>query len=94
MKLFLLKISEAKAIEISVLYGLPVEKFNVLLTCLLCYLIPKRYGQCGIQAIDKTNEFLSVMTVCKNAFHNGALAHTCYKFMKVLSIEFLWPVYL
>ena len=28
MKLFLLKISEAKDIKISVLYGLPVEKFE------------------------------------------------------------------
>ena len=30
-------------------------------------------------AIDKTNELLSVMTVCRKAFHNGAMAHTCYK---------------
>ena len=36
---------EAKAIRISVLYGLLVEKFNILLESLLCYLIPKRYGQ-------------------------------------------------
>ena len=51
-----------------------------------CYTIlyPKGMGS-GIQAIDKTNELLSVMTVCRNAFHNGAMAHTCYKFMKVLS---------
>ena len=38
----------------------------------------------GIQAIDKTNELLSVMTVCINTIHNGAMAHTFYKFMKVL----------
>ena len=37
MKLFLLKISEAKAIKISVLYGLPVEKYNILLNA--CYAI-------------------------------------------------------
>ena len=30
----------------------------------------------GIQATDKTNELLSVMTVCRNAFHNGAMAYT------------------
>ena len=44
----------------------------------------------GIQAIDKTNELLPVMTVCRNNFHNGAMTHSCYKFMKVLSVEFLW----
>ena len=38
-----------------------------------------------IQAIDKANELLSVMTVCRNAFQNGAMAYTCYKFMKLLS---------
>ena len=43
-----------------------------------------------IQAIDKTNEPLLVMTVCKNAFHNGVTARTCYKFMKVLSTKFFW----
>ena len=31
----------------------------------------------GLQAIVNTNELLSVMTVCKNAFHNGAMAYTC-----------------
>ena len=45
-----------------------------------------------IQVIDKTNEHLSVMPVCRDAFHNGAMAYTCYKFMKVLSTEFLWHV--
>ena len=42
----------------------------------------------GIQAIDKIHELLSVMTVCRSAFHNGAMAHTFHKFMKVLSTEF------
>ena len=27
----------------------------------------------------------SVMIVCRNVFHNGAMTHTCYNFMKVLS---------
>ena len=50
-----------------------------------CFTILYQKGMgSGIQAIDKTNEFLSVMTVCRNAFHNGAMANTCYKFMKVL----------
>ena len=39
----------------------------------------------GIQTIDETNELLSGMTVCRNAFHNGTMAYTCHKFMKVLS---------
>ena len=44
-----------------------------------CYAIfyPKGMGS-GIQATNKTNELLSVMTVCRNAFHNGSMAHTCY----------------
>ena len=46
----------------------------------------------GIQAIDKTNKLLSVMTVCRNVFHNGDITYICYKFMKVLSIKFLWYV--
>ena len=46
----------------------------------------------GILATDKTNELLSVMVAFKNAFHNGTMAHTCYKYMKVLSAEFLWYV--
>ena len=33
------------------------------------------------QMTVKTN---TVMTVCRNAFHNGAMACTCYRFMKVL----------
>ena len=40
-----------------------------------------------IQATDKTNELLPVMTVCRNAFDNGAMALTCYKLIKVLSTE-------
>ena len=54
-------------------------------------LYPKGMGNV-IQAIEKTNELPSVMTLCKNAFHNGDMAHTCYKLMKVLSTEFLWHV--
>ena len=30
----------------------------------------------GIQAIGKTNELLSVMNVCWNASHNGAMTHS------------------
>ena len=52
----------------------------------VCYAIlnPKDTGS-GIRAIFKINKLLSVMAVCRNVFHNGATAHTCYKFMKVLS---------
>ena len=51
-----------------------------------CYAIlyPKGISS-GIQAIDKANELLSIMTACENAFDNGIMAHTCYKFMKILS---------
>ena len=42
-----------------------------------------------IQATDKNNELLPVMTVCRNAFDNGAMALTCYKLIKVLSTEIL-----
>ena len=52
-------------------------------------LYPKGMGR-GIQAIGKINELLSVMNVCKNAFYNDAMAHTCHKFIKVLSTECLW----
>ena len=40
-----------------------------------CYAIlyPKDMGS-GIQAIGKTNEVLSVMNVCRNVFHNDAMA--------------------
>ena len=45
-----------------------------------------------IQAINKTKELLSVMIVYRNVFHNGSMAYTRNKFMKVLSTEFLWHV--
>ena len=53
-----------------------------------CYAIlyPKGMGS-GVQAIDKTNEPLPVMTVCRDTFGNGAMVYTCYTFMKVLSTE-------
>ena len=35
----------------------------------------------GIQAINKANELLSVMAMCRNAFHNDAIGYTCYKLM-------------
>ena len=40
-----------------------------------CYAIlyPKGTGS-EIQAIDKTNELLSVVTARRNVFHNGAMA--------------------
>ena len=58
---------------------LPVEKFNVLLKCLLpyTYLIahPKKYMGSGIQTTVKANELSSVMTVFVNGFHNDVM--TC-----------------
>ena len=46
----------------------------------------------GIPAIDKTHELLLVMDMCSNSFQNGAMAYSCYKFMKVLFTEFLQHV--
>ena len=47
-----------------------------------CYAIIYAEGMGGrIQAIGKTN-----------AFFNGAMIHTCYNFMKVLSTELSWHV--
>ena len=59
---------------------------NLIYYLQACYAIvyPKSMAS-GIKTIEKTNELSSVMTVCRNAFHNGAMAHTCTKFMKVLS---------
>ena len=51
-----------------------------------CYAILYSKGMGSeIQAIDKTNELLSAMAVCRNVSHNNTMAHTCYNFMKVLS---------
>ena len=43
--------------------------------------------------IKQMDFYQSWLCVEINALHNGAMAHTCYKFMKVLSVEFLWHVY-
>ena len=58
-----------------------------------CYvtLYTKGMGS-GIQGTEKANKLLSVMTVYRNAFHNGAMVHTYYKFMKALSTKFLCHV--
>ena len=62
------------------------ELRNLIYDLNACYAILYLKGMGSvIQAIDKTNELLTVMTVCKNAFHNGAMACICYKFLKVLS---------
>ena len=58
-----------------------------------CYVILYTEGMGSeIQATDKTNEVLPAMTVCRNIFHNGPMAYTCYAFIKVLSTELLWHV--
>ena len=38
------------------------------------YHIPKMYRQ-NIQNTGKSNKLLSVMTVCRHGFHNGAMAY-------------------
>ena len=63
---------------------MPVEKFDLLLECLLPYTHPIIYPKCigsGIQATVKTNEL--VMTVCRcrhrrrcrHGFHNDIMAY-------------------
>ena len=54
---------------------------NLIYLCITYMLAMLSYTQMGsgIQAIDKANEILSFMTVCRNVFHNGSMAHTCYK---------------
>ena len=57
---------------------LEVEKFNILLKCLLPYTHPIIYRKCigsGIQNTGKPNKLLSVMTVCRHGFHNGVMAY-------------------
>ena len=78
MKLFLQKKFETKAIQISVLCCLQVEKYNILLKCLLPYTHPILYSKgigSGIQTTVKPNKLLSVMDVCKRGFHNGVVAY-------------------
>ena len=57
-----------------------------------CAILYPKGMSSGIQTIDKTNELLSIMTVCRNTLHNGAMGYAYYKFMKVLSTECLWHV--
>ena len=49
--------------------------------------MPKKYCS-RIQ----TYKLLSVMTVCRNAYNAGTMAHTYYESMKVLFTELLWHV--
>ena len=66
------------------LYDLPVGKLNILNDC-YAILCPKSTGS-RIQ----TYKLLSVMTMCRNAYNTGTMAHTYYEPMKVLFTEFLW----
>ena len=68
-----------------------VEKFNLLLECLLPYTHPIIYPKCigsRIQNKGKPNKLFSVMAVCRHDFHNGVM-HTGYNLVKVLSTELL-----
>ena len=54
---------------------------NLIYYLHVCYSILYAKGMgSGIQAIDKTDELLSVMAVCRNAFHNGAMTYTWLQF--------------
>ena len=55
-----------------------VEKFNILLECLLTETHSLAYPKCigsGIHNIGKRNKLLSIMTVCGHGFHNGVMAY-------------------
>ena len=57
---------------------LPIEKFNMLLKCLIPYAHPILYSICigsGIQTTVKPNELSSVMTVRRYGSHKGAMAY-------------------
>ena len=78
MKLFLQKKLETKAIKISVLYCLPVEKFNRLLECLLLCTRSIIYPKCmdsGVETTIKPNELTSFMAVRRRGFHNGLMTY-------------------
>ena len=64
--------------KIPVLCCLQVEKFNILLECLLPCTHPIIYPKCidsGIQTTVKPNKILSVMTMCRHGFHNGVMVY-------------------
>ena len=70
--------SETKAIKISVLCCLPIEKLNILLECLLPCTHPILYSKCigrGIQTTVKPNKLSSLITVCRHGFYNGVMAY-------------------
>ena len=57
---------------------LEVEKFNILLKCLLPYTHPIIYRKCigsGIKNTGKPSKLVSVMNVCRHDFHNGVMAY-------------------
>ena len=77
VKLFLQKKIETKAIKISALRCLQVEKFNVSFECLLSYTHPILYLKCidsEIQTTVKPDKLSSVMTVCRHNLNNGVMA--------------------
>ena len=54
------------------------KRVNILLECLLPYTHPIVYAECigsGIQTTVKPNELSSVMTVCRDGFHNSIMAY-------------------
>ena len=59
-------------------YKQEVEEFNILLECLLPYTHPNIYPKgigSGIQNTGKPNKLLSLMTVYRHDFHDGAMAY-------------------
>ena len=95
LKLFLQIESEAKAIKISLLSCLPVEKFNILLKWLLSYthliVYPKIYGQW-----DSDHCYSKWTFFCHDCAYMASIMmswHACCKLVKVLSKEFSWRGY-
>ena len=93
---FFLEKFKTKVIKFLVLCCQEVEKFNMLLACLLTYTHPTIYPKCigsGIQNTGKLNKLLSVMNVCRHGFQNGVMA-TCYNLFKCFHRIFVaWVVF-
>ena len=72
-----------------------VEKFNILLKCLLTCTHPITYTKCigsGIQNTGKLNQLLSAMTVCRHGFHNRVMGYML-QFGAIHRIFVAWLVF-
>ena len=60
------------------LCGLTVEKFDILLNCLMPYSHVIQYPDCkgnGSRSLEKPTELLAVLTICRHGLYNGVMAY-------------------